>query len=133
VAKTPIQGGRFARTGVANSAKCAPDGWGRNLVAADIAIAMGVQNTVARRLAVPDLTTTVLTLTLTGLAADVRGRVGPGSGWRRLAAVVTMLCGAIVGAGLVLHTSVAWALALVVVILATLTAAAAVGRPHTAD
>src|SRR6266496_4029969 len=35
-----------------------------------LALAMGVQNATARSLAVPDLTTTVLTLTLTGLAAD---------------------------------------------------------------
>src|SRR5690242_13098305 len=31
-----------------------------------LALAMGIQNATARRLAVPDLTTTVLTLTLTG-------------------------------------------------------------------
>src|SRR4029453_3931511 len=43
----------------------------RAAVAAVVAVAMGVQNAVARRLAVPDLTTTVLTMTLTGLAADV--------------------------------------------------------------
>ena len=35
-----------------------------------LAIAMGIQNATARRLAVPDLTTTVLTLTLTGITAD---------------------------------------------------------------
>jgi uncharacterized membrane protein YoaK (UPF0700 family) len=35
-----------------------------------LALAMGAQNAAARRLAVPDRTTTVLTLTLTGLAAD---------------------------------------------------------------
>jgi len=35
-----------------------------------LAVAMGAQNAVARRLAVPDLTTTVLTLTVTGLVAD---------------------------------------------------------------
>ena len=35
-----------------------------------LALAMGVQNATARRLAVADLTTTVLTLTLTGIAAD---------------------------------------------------------------
>ena len=34
------------------------------------AVAMGLRNATVRRLAVPDLTTTVLTLTLTGLAAD---------------------------------------------------------------
>jgi hypothetical protein len=33
-------------------------------------LAMGGQNAVVRRLAVPDLTTTVLTLTVTGLVAD---------------------------------------------------------------
>jgi hypothetical protein len=39
---------------------------------------MGVQNAVARQLAVPDLTTTVLTMTLTGIAADVLHE-----GWRQ--------------------------------------------------
>jgi hypothetical protein len=39
-----------------------------------LAIAMGIQNATARRLAVPDLTTTVLTLTLTGIAADSPAR-----------------------------------------------------------
>ena len=34
------------------------------------AIAMGMRNAAARKLAVPDLTTTVLTLTITGIAAD---------------------------------------------------------------
>ena len=39
-------------------------------VIALLAVAMGVRNATVRRLAVPDLTTTVLTMTLTGLAAD---------------------------------------------------------------
>src|SRR5438046_1454393 len=50
-------------------------------------LAMGIRNATARRLAVPDLTTTVLTLTMTGLAADSglagggnRGRGGRWSG-----------------------------------------------------
>src|SRR4051794_2555272 len=43
-----------------------------------LAIAMGIQNATARRLAVPDLTTTVLTLTLTGIAADSRLAGGTG-------------------------------------------------------
>ena len=34
------------------------------------AIAMGMRNAAVRKLAVPDLTTTVLTLTITGVAAD---------------------------------------------------------------
>ncbi|PYQ19795.1 MAG: DUF1275 domain-containing protein, partial [Acidobacteria bacterium] len=33
-------------------------------------LAMGILNAVVRKLAVPDLTTTVLTMTITGLAAD---------------------------------------------------------------
>src|SRR5215470_10755086 len=43
---------------------------GQYLIIATLSIAMGLQNATARRLAVPDLTTTVLTLTLTGFAAD---------------------------------------------------------------
>ena len=44
-----------------------------------LALAMGVQNATARRLAVPDLTTTVLTLTLTGIAADSKLAGGSGA------------------------------------------------------
>ena len=62
------------------------------------AFAMGLRNATARRLAVPDLTTTVLTLTLTGLAADssVAGGSNPRFG-RRLASVLLILAGAAVG------------------------------------
>jgi len=35
---------------------------------------MGIQTVAARRLAVPDLTTTPLTMTLTGIATDLRAR-----------------------------------------------------------
>jgi uncharacterized membrane protein YoaK (UPF0700 family) len=68
-------------------------------VIALIALAMGVRNATVRRLAVPDLTTTVLTMTLTGLAADspIAGGSGQGS-VRRIAAVLAMLCGAAAGA-----------------------------------
>ncbi len=78
-----------------------------------LAVAMGVQNATARKLAVPDLTTTVLTLTVTGLAADSRlaGGNSPHPG-RRLASVLAMLTGAIVGGLLVLHVSIAAALGL---------------------
>jgi uncharacterized membrane protein YoaK (UPF0700 family) len=86
-------------------------------VAAVIAIAMGVQNAVARRLAVPDLTTTVLTMTLTGLAADLRARSGAVI-IRRLLAVATMLVGAVAGALLVLHVRPAAALGLAAALLA---------------
>jgi uncharacterized membrane protein YoaK (UPF0700 family) len=62
---------------------------------------MGVRNAVVRRIGVPDLTTTVLTMTLTGLAAESRPAGGSGSGSvRRIAAVLAMLFGALVGASL---------------------------------
>ncbi|MFD4322240.1 YoaK family protein [Streptomyces sp. NPDC058548] len=64
-----------------------------------LGIAMGLQNAVARRLGVPDLTTTVLTLTLTGLAADSgpAGGAAPRPG-RRILSVLAMFLGALVGA-----------------------------------
>jgi uncharacterized membrane protein YoaK (UPF0700 family) len=74
----------------------------RDTIAALTATAMGIQNATARRLAVPDLTTTVLTMTLTGLAAEIRGRNHTAL-IRRLLSVVTMLAGAILGAVLVEH------------------------------
>src|SRR3984957_13312273 len=42
------------------------------IVIALLAFAMGVRNATVRKIAVPDLTTTVLTMTLTGLGADSR-------------------------------------------------------------
>lgn len=64
-----------------------------------MAFAMGVRNATVRRIAVPDLTTTVLTMTLTGLAAESRPAGGSGKGSvRRIAAVVAMLTGALAGA-----------------------------------
>jgi uncharacterized membrane protein YoaK (UPF0700 family) len=66
-----------------------------------LAVAMGIQAATARHLAVKDVTTVVVTSTLTGLAAD--SRLGGGSGahtGRRLGAVVLILCGAAVGAAL---------------------------------
>ena len=76
-----------------------------DVVIALLAFAMGVRNATVRRIGVPDLTTTVLTMTLTGLAADspLAGGTGKGS-VRRIAAVVAMFGGALVGA-LLLKTS----------------------------
>jgi hypothetical protein len=55
-----------------------------------LALAMGGQNAVVRRLAVPDLTTTVLTLTVTGLVANTTSQSVRG---RRLISVLAMLGG----------------------------------------
>ena len=66
------------------------------------AVAMGLRNATVRRLVVPDLTTTVLTLTITAIAADsalAGGRI-PRLGWR-LAAVLAIFAGSAVGAVLV--------------------------------
>jgi uncharacterized membrane protein YoaK (UPF0700 family) len=63
---------------------------------------MGLRNATVRRLKIADLTTTVLTMTLTGLAADSPLAGGTGKGnWRRSAAVWSMLIGAVIGALLV--------------------------------
>jgi uncharacterized membrane protein YoaK (UPF0700 family) len=69
------------------------------LTIALLALAMGIRNATVRKVALPDLTTTVLTMTLTGLAADspLGGGNGNGTG-RRLAASGSLLVGAIVGA-----------------------------------
>ncbi len=77
-----------------------------------LALAMGVQNAAALRLAVPEMTTTVLTRTLTGLASEAGlvGGVGSRLG-RRSVAVAAMLLGALCGALLALEVSVAAAIA----------------------
>jgi uncharacterized membrane protein YoaK (UPF0700 family) len=76
-----------------------PNALSGDLIVALLALAMGVRNATVRRIAVPDLTTTVLTLTLTGLAADSRLAGGAGAGTtRRTSAVTAMLAGAIAGA-----------------------------------
>jgi uncharacterized membrane protein YoaK (UPF0700 family) len=68
-----------------------------------LAVAMGIQNAAARKLAVPDLTTTVLTMTLTGVAADSAIAGGHGSKLgRRALSVAAMLLGALIGGVLVL-------------------------------
>lgn len=101
-------------------------------LAAVLATAMGIQNAVARKLAVPDLTTTVLTMTLTGIGADLRAVLRADATHataksdlvRRLLAIGTMLAGALAGASLTLYVSPVSALALALSLLA-MTAAAA--------
>jgi uncharacterized membrane protein YoaK (UPF0700 family) len=96
-----------------------PNAGSGDAVIALLALAMGVRNATVRRIAVPDLTTTVLTMTLTGLAADSALFGGTGKGTtRRSAAVLAMLAGALVGAlllksSLVLPLALAAALALI--------------------
>jgi uncharacterized membrane protein YoaK (UPF0700 family) len=85
-----------------------------------LGLAMGAQNAMARKLAVPDLTTTVLTMTLTGIAADSRLAGGPGSKiGRRLVSTLSMFVGALAGALLVVKVSRVWAVVVALVVLAT--------------
>ena len=100
----------------------------RFLVIGLLGVAMGIRNASVRRLAVPDLMTTVLTLTITGLAAD-----SPLAGTetkrprRRIIAIAAMLLGAVVGALLV---RVSLVLPLIIMAgLVTLTAVAYYGQP----
>lgn len=75
-------------------------------VIAVTAVAMGMRNAIVRGLAVPDLTTTVLTLTLTGLGADSSLAGGENPRWRRrVAAVLALLVGAAVGVPLTNHSA----------------------------
>ena len=75
------------------------------------ACAMRIRNATVRKMAVPDLTTTVLTLTVTGLAADSKFAGGTSPRWRRrLLAVLLMFAGAALGT-LLLRRSVVLALA----------------------
>ena len=86
-------------------------------------VAMGIRNAVVRKLAIPDLTTTVLTMTLTGLAADspLAGSEGPRRG-RRVASILCMCAGAAAGAWL-LRRSVALVLGMAFVVSAFCTLA----------
>jgi uncharacterized membrane protein YoaK (UPF0700 family) len=92
----------------------------RFVVIGMLAAGMGVRNATVRRLAVPDLTTTVLTMTITSLAADSqlgaheRQRLA-----RRVAAVVAMLGGALAG-GLMIRAGLLLPLVMTVVLLVVL-------------
>jgi uncharacterized membrane protein YoaK (UPF0700 family) len=76
------------------------------------AVAMGTRNAAVRKLAIPDLTTTVLTLTITGIGADSSLASGNNPRVaRRVEAVVAMFLGAALGA-VIIRYSISAALAL---------------------
>ena len=86
-------------------------------------LAMGVRNAVVRKVAERDLTTTVLTLTITGIAADSSLARGANPGWtRRGASVAAMFAGAAAGAWLLRYS-----VALPVAISGAISAACALG------
>lgn len=93
-AAAAVQAGLVVVAAIVAGVRGVSDSAARLTLTGLLAVAMGGQNAVARRLAVPDLTTTVLTLTVTGLLADA-------TSWsvrvRRLVPIVAMLVGALMG------------------------------------
>ena len=96
---------------VAGTMPAVSSGWPRYTVIALLAGGVGLRNSAVRRMGVPDMSTTVLTTTLTGLAS--RSRLAGGTNpHARLGttSVVCMFGGALVGAVLVLHAGTTWSL-----------------------
>lgn len=96
---------------------------------------MGLQASVARFIAIKDVTTVVVTSTITGLAADSifgsgKSRSGDGGSGRRFTAVVAILAGAAAGAAL-LHWHLGAGLVLAGVLIGGVTIVGALhaGRP----
>lgn len=96
------------------------------LVIALTAVVMGLRNAVVRKLGVPDLTTTVLTLTIAGFAADSSLAGGDNPRWgTRAAAVLAMLTGAIAGTSML-----AYSVAVPLFVCGVMTAICALARLH---
>lgn len=94
-------------------------------VIAMLALAMGARSATVRRIAVPELNTTVLTMTMTALASELPIFGGsPRGAVRRSSALLSMFAGAVAGA-LLLRQSVA----LPIAIAAALALAACVVYP----
>jgi uncharacterized membrane protein YoaK (UPF0700 family) len=102
---------------IAASVAVLSTGWPRYTVIAVLGYAMGIRNSVVRNMGVADMTTTVLTMTLTGFAADssLGGGHNPNA-TRRTISVVCMLVGALVGAAFVIHVHPGAALGLAAVL-----------------
>lgn len=95
--------------------------------------AVGVVPRHRPALAVPDLTTTVLPLTITGIAADTTLSGKSGKIGRRLVPIVTMFLGGLIGALLVTtgHRPLGTALVLLVAVVALSRATAGSRDPWT--
>jgi hypothetical protein len=114
-AASSVQAGVVLVAAVIASTADIADSTVRLMLIGSLALAMGGQNAVVRRLAVPDLTTTVLTLTVTGLVADTTSQSVRG---RRLISVLAMLGGALTGGVLLRWVAIAAPLWLAAVLLA---------------
>ena len=121
---------------VAGSVHAIGSGWPRFTAIGLLAVGMGTRNAAVRSIGVRDMSTSVLTTTLTGLASDssLAGGTNPNA---RLAStsVLSMFGGALVGAALVLHAGATWSLSVAAGIVAATavffarTAPLELGRP----
>jgi uncharacterized membrane protein YoaK (UPF0700 family) len=90
-----------------------------------LGIGLGIQNATARSLAVPDLTTTVLTLTITGISADSAAKGSRnGAIGRRVVSILSMFVGGLVGALLIAWGLGPWVLLIAAVLLGVVFVAA---------
>ncbi len=89
---------------IASSVAVPGAGWPRYTVISVLGFAMGIRNSIVRRMGVADMTTTVVTTTITGLASEssLAGGTNPNA-FRRATSVVCMFVGATIGAALVVH------------------------------
>ena len=105
-------------------------GWTQYAITAALGLAMCCQAATARHIAVKDVTTVVVTSTITGLASDsVLGR-GEGQPWRRRAGAIVLIgLGALVGAAL-LKVHLGWTLMVAGVIIAAVAWVGHAARPR---
>jgi len=88
--------------------------------------AMGLQAAAARQVAVADITTVVITSTITRLAADLGG--GDASQWGRRAGALAVICAGAVAGALLLRVGVAMVLAVAAALVLTVAVAGARAR-----
>ena len=93
------------------------------MLTAVLAISMGLQNAVVRGIGVADITTTVVTQTIIGIAMDSTLAGGTNTRVRRrITAVVVMFAGALIGAVIVLRLGIPAALVAAAAALAIVSA-----------
>ena len=123
----------IAATAAAVGVDAGPANARRDVIIALLALGMGLRNATVRRLGVPDLTTTVLTMTITGLSADrPRGEGREAATSRRAGSILAMLVGALAGAALVVRGHMLLTLILLSAVLLLIAAAYAgtIRRPR---
>lgn len=98
-----------------------------------MAFAMGFRNATVRKLGVPDMTTTLVTLTLADLASDsfLAGRRNPRLG-RRLGVVLALFSGSLIGGALIVLRGISTALLACCAVAVVLTTAYSIAARRSA-